>query len=536
MLDSLWGEEFTIVDKPKTKKIIDKIKKEKTEASEKSTEKIIKSKNLSFSDKLPIIKEKVYNILGKQIDNISVIYSKEQLHNYLQKGLKFGRISIDTETNNSLDPITCKLMGLCLYVKDEKQVYIPVNHINPETNEKLSNQLTEKDINDELSWLMKNKCNCKFVFHNGKFDYQVLKRTCGVELDIDWDTMIGAKLLDENEKSAGLKQQYIDKIDKNQEKYSIDNLFEGLEYSLFEPELFSLYAATDAMITDKLYEYQMDRFKDPDLSRVLKLANEVEMPLIKVVAEMEDYGVEFDNDYNKILAKKYHDKLNNIDKELEEELLKIKPRIDAWRLTPEANDKQKSLKSDKLGKSKSEQLEENINLGSPTQLAILFYDVLKCPSVSKKSPRGTGEEELKALSKKMKMKLFDNLIERRAVVKLLDSFIDSLPEAVNIDGRIHCKFNQYGAATGRFSSSDPNLQQIPSHNSEIRMIFKASSKLNYIEEDNSCFKVSSTSDIFTQSGWKKVSEVKVGELISVDDSFIPIVRKEKNVETYIIYI
>lgn len=516
MTESLWGEEFQIPEK--TKKIINKIQKEAKTVSDKPVEKLVKNKKASFSDKLPAIIAEVDKVLGKQKENVLVIYDIETLHNYLLDGLNFGRISIDTETNNSLDPITCKLMGLCLYVKDKKQVYVPINHVNPDTRERLDNQLTEKDIHNELSWLMENKGNCKFVFHNGKFDYQVIKRTCDVKLGIDWDTMIGAKLLDENEKSAGLKQQYIDKIDPNQEKYSIDKLFEGLEYALFDPELFALYAATDAMMTDRLYEWQIEKFKDSDLSRVLTLAYDTEMPLITVVAEMEDYGVEFDKEYNLVLHNKYHAKLDEIDKELEEELQKCKSKIDSWRLTPEANEKQKSARSDKLGKSKAEQLEEPINLGSPTQLAILFYDVLKCPQVNKKSPRGTGEEELKMLAKKMNMKLFDKLLERRAIVKLVDSFIDSLPEVVNIDGRIHCKFNQYGAATGRFSSSEPNLQQIPSHNSEIRLMFKATTKEEDISTDNDIIEINDFQEVLKPEGWSRVKDLNIGDQICSSDS------------------
>ena len=108
--------------------------------------------------------------------------------------------------------------------------------------------------------------------------------------------MLGAKMLDENEQ-AGLKWQYIDKCDKNREKYSIEQLFEGLKYELFDPELFALYAATDALMTDRLYEYQIERFKDKDLSRVYKVLTEVEIPLIEVVAEMELKGVYFDVEY-----------------------------------------------------------------------------------------------------------------------------------------------------------------------------------------------------------------------------------------------
>lgn len=452
MLDSLWGEEFKVDDtKAKTKKTIKKITL--STSSSVDITKAVKSKSIDVKEKLILVKDKVLSTLGKQINNVRTIYSKDELHEYLQKGLKFGRITIDTETNNSLDPITCKLMGLCLYVKGEKQVYVPINHINIDTKERLSNQLTEQDIHNELQWLIDNKTDCKFILHNGKFDYQVLKCTCGVICPIDWDTMIGAKLLDENEKSVGLKQQYIKKIDSEQTKYDIESLFEHLPYELVNPELFALYAATDAMMTDKLYEWQMKQFEnDKSLNDVYNLAVSLEMPVIKVFAEMELNGITFDIEFAKKLGKKYHTKLDEIDKEINQELINIKPLIDYWRESKEANIATKTS-SGRLGKTKNEQLTEPINLSSPLQLSILFYDILKVKQVSKDAPRGTGEEILE----KLDLPLAKLLLKRRGVEKLINAFIDTLPKQVNVDGKIHCHFNQYGAQTGRTSSSDPNL-------------------------------------------------------------------------------
>ena len=519
MTDSLWGDEFNIEDeKEKTKRIVNKVKKEKIEKSTVSltAEKIVKSKTIGIDEKLKVVKDKVYSTLYKQLDNVIVIRDKLTLHNYLDKGLQFGRIAIDTETNNSLDPITCKLMGLCLYVKGEKQAYIPVNHINKDTKERLEPQLTERDIYEELRWLIDNKGNTKFIFHNGKFDYQVLKQTCGIKVPIDWDTMIGAKLLDENEISAGLKWQYIDKIDSEQAKYDIENLFEKLPYDIVDPDLFALYAATDAMMTDRLYEWQMNKFKDPRLKDVLNLAYTVEMPVIISIAEMELNGVFIDSNYQKLLSVKYHRLLDDVNNEISNELTQLKPQIMAWRQSEDANKKVVG-KGGKEGKSKGEQLEESINLSSPTQLAILLYDVLKSPQISDKSPRGTGSNILE----KMPFPICKLLIKRKELEKLITGFIDALPTYVNVDGRIHCHFNQYGAATGRTSSSNPNLQQIPSHNKEIRMIFRASpvkmdTKYSINEEDNQ-FEVNFDEQINTPHGYVAVSELKIGDSILVDN-------------------
>ena len=131
-------------------------------------------------------------------------------------------------------------------------------------------------------------------------------------LKIYWDTLIGAKVLDENEKSAGLKQQYIQKIDPSVEKYSIDHLFENVEYAAVDPDIFALYAATDAMMTYKLYKWQKDQFMQPENSGIYKLFRDIEMPLVAVLAEMELKGIEVDQEYADLLSKKFHRRLDAI--------------------------------------------------------------------------------------------------------------------------------------------------------------------------------------------------------------------------------
>ena len=471
MVDSLFGKEFDIPDNSKA--VLSKLKE--TSNTPTDINKVLKSKKLSITERLALITENVNKVLEKQINNVLVIDSRDKFHEYITKAINFGKIAIDTETNNSLDPITCKLMGLCLYYPGEKQVYVPINHTDL-TDNRLAWQLTEADCKEELQRLVDNKTF--IIMHNGKFDYQVIKCTCNIKLPISFDTMIAARLINENELSAGLKQQYISKIDSTQEKYSIEHLFTNIEYKYVDPNIFALYAATDSLMTYKLYEWQLKEFSKPELAKVYNLFKTVEMPCVEVVAEMELNGVEFDTPYAARLKYKYELLLEQVDLKIKDELKKLSSKITAWKLTPEAN--LKETKNGKTQKSKAEQLEDPINLDSPTQLAILFYDILKLKVVDKKAPRGTGEECLK----KFNLPLSDLLLERRSIVKLLDAFILSLPENVNAkDGRIHCKFNQLGTDTGRFSSSNPNLQQIPSHNKELRLLFKAKDGYTLVGND-----------------------------------------------------
>ena len=465
----------------------------------------LSSKNISINEKLTIIKERVYKVLGSHIDDTLVIREEKDLDNYINECIKSGFVALDTETNNSLDPITCKLMGLCLYCKNQKQVYIPVNHTNMFTNERLSKQLDEKTINKYINKLIEN--NVKIITHNGKFDYEVIKCTCNVEFPIYWDTLIAGKILDENEQSYGLKNQYIDKINKEQEKYSIEGLFENIEYAIVEPELFSLYAATDSRMTYDLYLWQKERFdKDSDLYEILL---NVEIPTIKVLAEMELSGMSIDREYSSRLSKVKNDELKEIDFEISKELEKLQSSIDSWRLTENANIKVNGKKS------KNEQLSQPINLASPTQLAILFYDVLKCPVVNNEKPRGTGEDEINKLYEKMNMPIFNLLIKRREIVKLITGYVDVIPELSKRweDGRVRTHFNQYGAATGRLSSSDPiNFQNIPAQEKSIRLMFRAPIVYNNIKLNNKQIVIDETDDILLNNDWIEVENLKINDV------------------------
>ena len=156
-------------------------------------------------------------------------------------------------------------------------------------------------------------------------------------------------------------------------------------------------------------------------------------------------------------SKKYHKKLDDVDDRISKELDTYSDKINTWRATEEANFKPKTAQG-KLGKSKNEQLSNPISITSNTQLAILIYDILKLESVDKTMPRGTGEDILVKLNEKHQIPLFQLILEKRGLEKLIGTYIDKLPECVSpVDGRLHAHFNQYGAATGRFSSSDPNL-------------------------------------------------------------------------------
>lgn len=447
-LSSLWGAEFSVEDsRPKTKKIINKIQKPKELIV--TNEKILKSKSFSIEDKLKAIEDEVHRVLSRYNRSTRVIYTIEDFSRYIDRAIENGIISIDTETNNTLDSLNCKIMGLCLYTPGEDSAYIPINHIDRVTNTRLSSQLTESDIKQQLDRLF----STKIIMHNSKFDCKVIWSTCGCKLKVYWDTQPGARILNENE-SAALKNQYISKIDSTQEKYDIEHLFKNIEYAILPPELFALYAATDSYITYKLYEYQYKEFNKPENSRIFKLFKDVEMPVIEVFTSMEINGISLDVDYAKRLSNKYHNKLDEVSNKLIEELNRLDPVIKSWKNSEKAHERSIDSKGKISKKEKIEQLEDPIALTSPTQLSILLYDILGAKVVDKSSPRGTGEDILEVLKKDFP--ICSLLLEQRSILKMLDAFIDTLPNQLSPrDGKIHSNFNPLGADTGRVSCTQP---------------------------------------------------------------------------------
>ena len=360
-----------------------------------------------------------------------------------------------------LDPILDKIVGVCIYTPGEKTAYIPINHISYITNELLPEQLKPEEVAYELQRIVDNNTNV--IMFNAPFDIRVIRNQLGVYMTCNWDCYLGARLMNENEPSNQLKklhQKYV--LNGKEDAFTFDDLFKGVTFDKVPIKSGYLYAAHDAIITYELYEFQKqylyyEEDKPLDarngMNGVSWVFENIEMPIVDVVCNMEDNGVDFDNVYAKELSVKYNEKLKVILEQFEKELKQYENSINSY-----------SAKYP--GK-----LDTPINIASSSQLAILFYDILKIESPDYKNPRGTGVEILN----KIDNPLAKIILEYREVSKLLSTYIDKLPDCVNSKtGRIHCKFNQYGADTGRFSSNSPNLQNIPSHNKDIRKMFKAS--------------------------------------------------------------
>ena len=428
-----------------------------SKTSKKVIKPIIKGSG-SLIDKINSITYEVDSKLGEYKDKYNCIRSIEELKNYIDKCIENNICALDTETTG-LNPMLDSIVGFSLYTPNMKAVYIPINHIDYVSNELLSNQISIEDCRQQLQRLV--EANTKMILFNAKFDIRVLRHQVGVYFTPYWDGYIAQRLLNENEPENGLKALHRKYILKNQkDAFSFSDLFENIPFNLIPIKAGYIYAARDAEVTYELYKYQEpfldsknEKCKEKGLLDVAYVFREIEMPLITVVADMEDYGIKVDTEYLNELSLKYNKIL--LEKEAAFYALcdKYNDKIEAYR---------RANPSNKLGSM--------INIASSTQIAILLYDILGEKPIPKQPPRGTGEEVLKAMNNEF----CKCILEYREVAKLISTYIDKMVNVINPnDGKVHCSFNQYGADTGRFSSSDPNMQNIPSHNKDIRKMFVA---------------------------------------------------------------
>lgn len=403
----------------------------------------------SVYDRISTIVAVVNTKLGKYMDRYELLRDEEAVRAYFDDIIKYGKGAIDTETD-SLDPITTTLAGVCLYVPGRKAAYIPMHHVSYVTGVQCANQVEDRLVRECLQ-----KCedvNVKWVFHNAKFDIRVCRNQLGVELTAWWDTQLAASCLNENE-SHRLKDLHLKYCKSDDaEALTYEKLFEGIPFTYIPITTGYLYAAGDAVKTWELMEFQQKYLTEEKLPGPYFIFRNVEMPTIPVVAAMEDRGICLDTQFASELSVKYNEQMKEREARIYEVLDMYKTEIDAYRQANPNN-----ILSDPIG------------IGSPKQLAIVLYDILGLVSPDKEKPRGTGEEILSRLDTPLSKAILDY----RETAKLLSTYVDKMPGIVNPKtGRIHCSFHQYGAATGRFSSSDPNMQNIPSHNKEIRKMFR----------------------------------------------------------------
>lgn len=444
-----------------------------------------------ISSKIEYAREIVEKTLGKYKDNYVTITTEMQLEFYIKACLEAQCVAIDTETTG-LDPMLDKIVGVCLYYPNGNPAYIPLRHKSYITGEYLDNQLAPELVAKYLEKLVGIK-ECEMF--NAKFDTRFIKNDLGVMLHCTWDGYLAARCMNENEEHTNLKylhSKYV--LEGKEDEFSFGEIFKGISIDIIPIDVATVYGAHDSVITHELKEFQAKylyyepecAFSDRNgMNGVAWCFFNIEMPLVDVMCELEDNGILLDTEYAHKLSIEYNERKENALNEFYDELEQYQDKIRAYN---------------------SDKLDDPINIGSPTQLAILFYDILGYEVVDSKSPRGTGVEILK----RWNTSLTNAILEYRAIDKLLGTYIDKLPECVNPnDGRIHASFNQYGADTGRMSSDRPNLQNIPSHNKDIRKMFVASPGYVLMSSDYSQQEPSCMAAFCKEMGYNKLFNVRL---------------------------
>ena len=367
----------------------------------------------------------------KKETDYQCILTHEQLDDWVIKLTNSKQFAFDTETDN-VDHVHAKLVGISLSVEPYQAAYIPLAHQYLGVPEQLP--LTE--VLAKLKPVLENP-EIKKIAQNAKFDYSILANY-GIKVSgIAFDTMLESYVLNSTERHDmdSMANRYLNhktitydeltKVDKK--KVTIDAI---------EVEKTTQYAAEDADITLQLHEKLWPELeKDQELT---KLFTDIEMPLAIVLAEMERTGVLVD-------AKQ----LNDYSYELAKQLIEIEAQL-------------QSLAGEKF------------NPASPKQIQAILFDKHNLP-VLKKTPKGdpsTSEEVLSELANEYELPRM--ILFYRGLAKLKNTYTDKLPLMISpIDHRIHTNYNQIGTITGRLSSNDPNLQNIPVRNEEGRRIRQA---------------------------------------------------------------
>ncbi len=373
---------------------------------------------------------------GEGPEQLSTINTTE--HNYLlidnineaqllcDKLIKEKVVCFDTETTG-LDPNNSELVGISFAIKPNEAWYVPV----PE------NYHEAQEIAQVFKPIFHSKEITK-VGQNIKYDINILSWYDIQVAGPFFDTMIAHYLLqpDMRHNMDVLSETYL-----NYKPVSIEELIgkKGRnQLSMRNVDIAKVkeYAAEDADITLQLKEVFEPKLKETD---TWKLFQEVEMPLVPVLASMESEGIRLDVDA-----------LNNFSSQLETEIAKIQSTI-------------------------FELAEDEFNIASPKQLGEILFEKLVITEKPKKTKTGqykTGEEILVKLIHRHP--IIEQILEFRSLTKLKSTYVDALPALVNPrDGRIHTSYNQAVAATGRLSSNNPNLQNIPIRTEKGREIRKA---------------------------------------------------------------
>ncbi len=356
----------------------------------------------------------------------------EELKAWLHEATRVGLLAVDTETT-SINYMEAQLVGFCLAYEPGAGIYVPVGHdyIGAPT------QLALADVLELIKPILLDRQVTK-VAQNLKYDMSVLAKYGAVIEGPVRDTMLESYVLNSvasRHNMDDLAKNYLNRTTVKYEEVAGKGA-KQLAFNQVDLESATRYAAEDADITLQLHKHLWPQLRTE--KKLRSVYEEIELPLVPVLSAVERYGALVDG---RLLAQH--------SAELADRMAELK--AEAWRLGG-----------------------EEFNLGSPKQLQEIFYEKLKLP-VLKKTPKGapsTAEPVLVDLARDYELPA--TILEYRGLHKLKSTYTDKLPLQINPETkRIHTSYHQAVAATGRLSSADPNLQNIPIRNAEGRRIRQA---------------------------------------------------------------
>lgn len=353
-----------------------------------------------------------------------LVHTREELMTLAGEIGKAEHVAVDVETDGT-HPVMCGLVGIAIATAEDRAWYVPLRHDGgPNADEEEARSILLPALQSHKS----------IVAHHGKFDIAVLTRHGYEGITVEFDTMLAAYLL--NETTYGLKDlafQHLgwemtpitDLIGKGKSQITMDRV---------PAEQAGQYAAGDVEATIRL----CPRYREElEAREQVALLNEIELPLIDILVRMERTGIALDTEL-----------LKHLSKELEAQISELRDSVYGA-------------------------VGHEFNINSPSQLANVLFEEIGLPSGRRtKTGFSVSQDVLEGL--RGAHEAVDAVLEYRALTKLKSTYVDALPNQVNPEtGRIHTTYNQTIAATGRLSSTDPNLQNIPVRTPIGRRVRKA---------------------------------------------------------------
>lgn len=434
------------------------------------------------------------------------ITTLDGLRTYVDHVISCGYAGIDTETTG-LDRIHDHIVGASLYYPGGVECYIPMKHLMPVFDTPYKNQLTYDQVRTEFQRIVDS--DVKLIFANADFDLCMIYKDLGVDFcdNFFYDVILAWRCIKEDEPDNKLKtlyNKYVMKGVGDPKKFS--DFFPVSLFPYCKPDVAKLYAANDAKITFELFKWQLPyatkshtKCQNHRLEAISDIIWNLEFPLVRTCAQMHRCGIYLDKNLSTILHARYAKMYQQQLQELQD---MVQGYLDNALYIPASVKRPFTSAKD-------------FNPNSPKHVQYLLYTVMNLKS---RESQGTGKNVIAEFN----LPVTNQILKVRSTQVLINTFVDKLPNSVGSDQRIHASFKQLGAATGRMSSADPNMQNIPSNATDIRHMFRATPACDQLlamdPQDDSTYtvEVAYGLQIYTPEGLTWVKDLTVGDIVCTD--------------------